>query len=275
MTSLLPAGSSARGDAVIALTSAEIHLWVTPVDELGDGYLTSACHAILSHEEREHRLRFRFDRDRRRYASTRVLVRTLLSRYLPVPPEQWVFSANSYGRPQIDNAQAIDARLSFNISHTHDFIVVGVTHQRELGVDVENVRMRTASLDIAERFFSPQEVAALAALPVSMQQKRFFELWTLKESYIKARGMGLSIPLDQFWFSFDQDGGIALTIAPELQDDARCWHFWQFRPTPDNLVAICAGRVDSQTPCLKVMRIASGTEEKPSIIPPYRAACAP
>jgi 4'-phosphopantetheinyl transferase len=119
-------------------------------------------------------------------------------------------------------------------------------------VDVENVRAREVSIDIADRYFAPQEVAALAAAPPHQQPYRFFEYWTFKEAYIKARGMGLSLPLDKFSFHYPDDHAVEIAIHPELADEAARWQFWQFRPRPEYLVAICAERTGAQSPSLIV-----------------------
>ena len=237
---------------IIPLTPVEIHLWLAFYDEITGEGLHSAYRELLDAAEKEQESRFYFARDRRRYLITRALARTVLSRYAPVHPKEWVFSANAYGRPETVNSQAREAGLSFNISHTHSLIVLGVTRCRALGVDVENFRAREVSVDIADRFFAPQEVAALAATPPQRQQYRFFEYWTFKESYIKARGMGLSLPLDKFSFHYTDDHAVEIAIHPELADDSSRWQFWQFRPRPEYLVAICAERVDAQSPRLIV-----------------------
>jgi 4'-phosphopantetheinyl transferase len=178
-----------------------------------------------------------------------------LSRYVCIHPQEWIFSTNSYGRPEIVNAQARAEGLSFNISHTHSLIVLGVTKRRALGVDVENCRARQVSIDIADRYFAPQEVAVLTAAPLDQQQYRFFEYWTFKEAYIKARGMGLALPLDKFSFHYPDDHSVEITIHPELADDSARWQFWQFRPTPEYLVAICAERAGAQPLSLIVRRV--------------------
>src|SRR5438132_13709418 len=154
-----------------------------------------------------------------------------------------MFSTNAYGRPEIVNPPAWDACLSFNIYRTHSLIVLGVTRRRALGVDVENVCTREISIDIADRYFAPEEVAALRAAPPRQQQYRFFEYWTFKEAYIKARGMGLSLPLDKFSFRYPDDRAVEIAIDPELTDETARWQFWQFRPRTEYLVAICAERV--------------------------------
>jgi 4'-phosphopantetheinyl transferase len=177
-------------------------------------------------------------------------VRTVLSRYLAVEPVEWIFSANAYGRPEIVNQQARDLCLSFNISHTKRMVVLGVTAGRALGVDLAGIGEREIPMEIANHYFAPEEVAALAATPRQEQAYRFFEYWTFKEAYIKARGMGLSLPLDQFSFHYPDARAIQIKIDPELADEPTRWRFWQFQPAKDHLVAVCAERTDAECPRL-------------------------
>jgi 4'-phosphopantetheinyl transferase len=250
-------------EQMIPLTSGEIHLWLAFYDGIADERLHAAYRELLDPAERAQELRFYFARDRRRYLVTRALVRTVLSRYLPVDPRDWMFSTNAYGRPQAVNVPAREAELSFNISHTHSLIVLGVTRRRALGVDVENVRDREASIAVADRYFAPREVEVLNAAPRHEQQYRFFEYWTFKESYIKARGMGLSLPLDKFCFDYAGDRSVGIAIDPTLADDAARWQFWQFRPTPEYLVAICAERAGAGSPTVIVRNVVPLVHERP------------
>jgi len=242
------------------LAPGEIHLWLAFYDQLTDGRLPDLYRGLLNAAEKEQEPRFHFAADRQCYLVTRVLVRTVLSRYAAVEPQEWIFSANAYGRPEIANLAAQSAELSFNISHAHSLIVLGVTRRRALGVDVENVSARRVSLDVADRFFAPEEVVALAAVPAHWQQYRFFEYWTFKESYIKARGMGLSLPRDKFSFHYPNGRAVCLAIHPDLADDPRRWQFWQFQPTPQYLVAVCAERIDAAS-SLVVHTVRMGASE--------------
>lgn len=249
-------------NAIIPLPPAEIHLWLAFYDEITGERLLSDYWALLNAAEKEQQKRFYFAKDRLRYLVTRALVRTVLSRYELIDPREWVFSTNAYGCPEIANAQAREARLWFNISHTDSLIVLGVTKHRALGVDVENFRAREVSIDIADRYFAPAEVADLSGVPPHQQQYRFFEYWTFKESYIKARGMGLSLPLDKFSFHYPHDRAVKIAIDPELADDAARWQFWQFQPRPEYLVAICAERIGDQPMTLTVRQAVPMQSEK-------------
>lgn len=261
-----------RMPELISLPTSAIHLWLAYYNEISDERLHDAYRKVLNDEERRQQARFRFVRDQCRYLVTRAMVRTVLSRYAMVRPEDWIFSANAYGRPEINNVEARRLGLSFNISHTHSLIVLGIAHHCALGVDVENVTTREASIDIAEQFFAQSEVSALAALPRETQQFRFFEYWTFKESYIKARGLGLSLPLDKFGFDFPGERAVEIDIHPELADMPTRWRFWQFQPTPKYLVAVCADRLDGHCTDLVVRQVVPMKSEQTLVMHPLRTS---
>lgn len=217
----------------------QIHLWCCFFSAIGDKRLLAEYATLLNDAERIQQQRFHFERDQHRYLVTRALVRTVLARYAPIAPQDWIFSAGAYGRPEIANDDPQARRISFNVSHTNGLIVLAVAHDQALGVDTESLAIRQASIEIADRFFAPSETAALRALPAARQQQRFLEYWTLKESYIKARSMGLSIPLDSFAFALSDDG-LQLSIDARENDAPSRWRFWQMQLAPDYLVALCA-----------------------------------
>ena len=238
---------------MIDVSSDEIHLWTLDYQTVSRAALAIGRPA-LTESEREQVGRFYFERDRIRYLATRILVRSVLSQYADLEPSAWRFEVNAYGRPQIANPGGTSDRLHFNISHTHSLIVVGVTKDAAIGIDVENVIGRPAALEIAPRFFAPSEAAALAKLQHEHQHERFFEYWTFKESYIKARGMGLSLPLDAFSFDLEHARGVSISIQPQLQDDPARWRFWQMRPHERYLLAICAERLEGRPPPRLIVR---------------------
>ncbi len=191
-------------------------------DEIRDEKLLRAYDELLAEDERKKRDRFRFEKDQHSCLVTRALVRTVLSKYTDVTPDAWRFVTNEYGRPEIDEPE--DARwLKFNLSHTNGLIALIVARDREVGVDVEDRERRGRLLNVADRYFSPSEVEALRALPENQQLDRFFLYWTLKESYIKGRGMGLAIPLSQFSFAIASD--ISIAFDAKLDDDPDRWQF--------------------------------------------------
>jgi 4'-phosphopantetheinyl transferase len=225
---------------LIPLPRGEAHLWYVLAGEVTEPGLLAAYEALLAPEERARKERFYFDKNRHEYLLTRALCRGVLSRYAAVAPEAWVFRANRYGRPEIASPEGCPVR--FNLTNTDGLIACLVAHEREIGVDVEDLERRGETVLIADRFFSPLEVAALHAVPEAAQRARFFDYWTLKEAYIKARGMGLSIPLDQFSFAIEPGRPIRIAFDPRLEDDPSTWQFAQLRPTERHLISAAVRR---------------------------------
>lgn len=219
--------------------SGEIHLWLCFYDSIDDESLLHAYRELISKDERQQMARFYFEKDRKRYLVTRALVRTVLSEYVKIDPKDLRFSANAYGKPFLAGDDDRVRSVSFNLSHTHGMILLGIAFPGAIGVDAEHTAIRAAPFDIVDKVFASPEIAALQALPPERRAERFFQLWTLKESYIKARGMGLSLPLDKFGFHFDREGRVTLSLQAELEDAADRWLFWQLRPSADYLVSIC------------------------------------
>jgi 4'-phosphopantetheinyl transferase len=202
---------------------------------------------LLSEDERERMARFVFEKDRHAFLLTRALVRTMLSRYAAIAPAEWQFITNAHGRPEILDRPSGVPDLRFNISHTDGLIACAVTIGREVGVDVEHVGRRL-SHDVAGRHFAPREVNDLRRLPDQEQRRVFFDYWTLKESYIKARGFGLALPLGDFAFTLDPPNPPAIAFEPALDDDPATWQFLQDWPTPHHRLALAVRREGGDLP---------------------------
>jgi 4'-phosphopantetheinyl transferase len=203
--------------------------------------------ALLSKDEQDRMARLVFDRDRRAFLITRALVRTMLSRYAGVAPADWRFIANVHGRPEILDRPPGAPDLRFNISHTDGLIACAVTIGREVGVDVEHIN-RHLTHDVAGRFFAPNEVTDLRTLPDEDQRRVFFDYWTLKEAYIKARGFGLALPLGDFAFKLRPPGPPEITFEPSLEDDPSTWQFMQDWPTPQHRLGLAVRREGGDLP---------------------------
>lgn len=234
------------------LPLTQVDLWFTDYVDIVDGARLDQYAALLDAEETARRQRFLFDRDRRAYAISHALLRTTLSHYAAVPPEQWVFTWNNYGRPEIDEPAAY-RDLRFNLSHTRGAALVGVVKNLDLGVDLEMIDRDAACVELADRYFSPREVAELRSHPTANRRDRFFDYWTLKEAYIKARGMGLAIPLDQFSYLLDDASPIGIEFSPELPDAPADWQFTKFRPAERFQAAVAVKR-GSSSPLQFVLR---------------------
>ena len=237
-----------------------LHLWLAcPNDVLAEG-IAPACDLLLSADERVRWQAFRFERLRREYLTTRALARTALSHYHPISPEAWRFTLNAYGKP---TASAADCDLQFNLSNSPGLVVCLIGHGAELGVDVEPCERVKEIAEVAHRVFSALELKQLEALSGKDKLDRGLSLWTLKESYIKARGMGLSLPLDKFSFVFGGAEGIRLELDPSLNDEAGRWRFCLLEHA-GHRIAIMAERTAG--PDLEML------ETGPLLAPPARLA---
>ncbi len=183
--------------ATLDLGPDDLHLWL--VDLLGSEAEIEQVEQVLAPNEIDCARRFHFERDARRFVLAHGALRSILARYLGLRPADVVFHANAYGKPFLSpNPRASLPDLTFNLSHSGEFALVALARGRRVGVDIEQVRAEFAGGSIAERFFSPLEVRTLAALPGEQQTAAFFRCWTRKEAFVKARGEGLSLPLDSF-----------------------------------------------------------------------------
>lgn len=225
----------------------EAHVWLLPEAELASPAQLDGLTAILNDEERVRADRYFRQVDRARSIAARALLRLTLSRYTGIAPNAWAFVSNRYGRPELARVPREAAHLRFNVSHTDGLIAVAVTSERDVGVDVEHID-RPLTHDIAGRFFSESEVRDLRSQPADQQPRVFFDYWTLKESYIKARGMGLALPLGDFSFCLRPDGPPTIAFAPALNDDPARWQFAQAWPSERHRLAVAVERRGADLP---------------------------
>jgi 4'-phosphopantetheinyl transferase len=204
-----------------------VHVWFAYDKKITCPDLLNKYLLLLNDDEYAQYLRFYFDSHRHQYLVTRALVKTTLSRYHPhIAPCQWRFSKNRYGKPAIMND--LNTPFYFNISHTNGVVVLAVTRENEIGVDVEWARQHEEIKAIAQNYLSHHEISVLQALAETQQRVHFFELWTLKEAYIKACGKGMSIPLDQFYFQFSKQN-IDIRFVQPNSLSSESFQFWKFQ----------------------------------------------
>lgn len=137
--------------------------------------------------------RFRFKKDRLHFIAARGQLKWLLSQYLNRSPEDVQFEYNAYGKPYLASGAVF-----FNISHSHQMGLIAVHKTGKIGVDIEWKRPDFEAIKLAHRFFSEYEYRSLLELPEEQQRDGFFNCWARKESFIKAVGLGLSLPLKSF-----------------------------------------------------------------------------
>jgi 4'-phosphopantetheinyl transferase len=186
----------------LTLAPRELHLWRARCD---DGLEpVQRYQELLSPDERERARRFAIDGARRDFIVSRGMLRELLAAYLNVRPADIVLHYGIHGKPHVRMGDA-ESAVRFNVSHSKGFAVFAFSLEAEVGVDVERIREELPGREIAERFFSEQEVAALGKVPLEQCSVAFFTCWTRKEAYVKARGGGLQIPLRSFSVGLEEN----------------------------------------------------------------------
>lgn len=213
----------------IELATNEVHVWrihlATPPDAL------QRARQILTEEERTKAQRFYFEKDRHHWSIARGTLRILLGKYLQTAPQAIRLRTNDYGKPYLAYPQP-EVPFYFNISHSQDLALCAFTRGREIGVDVEYKRENINYDELARYSFSPYEQAKLLPLPATQKYHAFFQCWTRKEAYIKARGMGLSLPLGLFDVSFLPDEPPALLDSREDPQEVERWTMRNLIPGP-------------------------------------------
>ncbi len=234
-------GSALVADATTVIRDRQVHLWYVLPEEIEEGELAH-FRRLMTAEETEREQRFVFEKDRYTYLVTRGLVRTALSHHTGVDPARWVFGANAYGRPEIAEPGGLATRLRFNLSHTDGLVVCVVAMGHDVGVDAENTGRQVAAAELARQFFSASEAADVLSRPGDDRLDRFYDYWTLKEAYIKATGMGMSIPLSGFSVNVSEDGAVGIVFGPGASDESGAWQFARLMPTRRHRIAVAVRR---------------------------------
>jgi 4'-phosphopantetheinyl transferase len=218
------------------LPTQEVHLWCVHKANLDASTLVLTYEQLVSPEERARCDRFRFPADRELFLTTRWLVRTTLSNYVDVDPDDWRFTQNSFGRPEI--ALADLRSLRFNLSHSRDVALLGVTIARDIGVNIEYTNRSEDTLRIARNQFSSAEISQLEATSGNRQRDLFFAIWTLKEAYIKAKGMGLSLPLKDFTIIPGTQHVATFSTLTTHEDETDKWWMAGYKIAPKYQAAV-------------------------------------
>jgi 4'-phosphopantetheinyl transferase len=221
--------------ANLTISDAEIHLWCVEIDR--PAFQIQNIAQILSESELQRADRFRFDRDKKRFIARRGALRAILSRYLNIPPNLVQFSYGPCGKPEIA-ANSDCNGICFNLSDSQGLALYAVTRGRKIGVDLEQIRPVPNMEEIAQRFFSQQESAALQAVAAEERLTAFFNCWTRKEAYIKARGEGLSFGLDRFSVSLIPGEPAKLLNVDGDRSAPERWYLKELVTAPNYTAAI-------------------------------------
>ncbi len=228
------------GWLVVELPEGEVDLWFAYPDEWEEPALTESAHGILDAGEIARSERPRSPALRQLFLTSRLLLRTTLSRYADIPPEAWRFVTNEHGKPRVAPEMGPSAP-AFNLAHTSAGVaVVAVTSGRDVGVDVESRGRHVQAEKLIERFFASEEAAELGKLSYVEIRRRFFLTWTLKEAYIKALGRGLAQPLDSFNFRLTRERPHRIDFSAAPPQEPRKWRFAVVETRPRFVAAVCA-----------------------------------
>ncbi|MEH6551785.1 MAG: 4'-phosphopantetheinyl transferase superfamily protein [Pseudomonadales bacterium] len=228
---------------LVRLSPHEVHIWMADVQQVPARMMESYLQ-LMDQPERDRNTRYKTKDLRNLDCITRALLRSTLSSYIAKDPADWVFNVGPFGKPAIVGSAP---ELFFNLSHTSRYVVCAVSTLPGIGIDIENSARQVQVLQLAKRFFSAQEYRDLSNLPEEEQRERFFDLWTLKESYIKARGEGISLGLDKFSFELQPDAKIRICCDKELGDTPEYWRFSLSQPSGDHRMALAIKMGDKTT----------------------------
>jgi 4'-phosphopantetheinyl transferase len=214
----------------LALADKELHVWRAQLD-LPPALLQRMA-STLSSDETGRAERFLVARAGERFVAARGILRQLLGMYLALDPAKVEFCYGPEGKPSLSTIH--NSHTYFSVSHSGRMALFAVCGGAELGVDIEEVKADFKGMQIASHFFSEKEIAELAKLPPKLADEAFFECWTAKEAYVKARGQGLSIPLRSFTVEFGSREQL-------LQDeDGSWWSCYALEPAPGFAGAVVA-----------------------------------
>jgi 4'-phosphopantetheinyl transferase len=219
----------------------EVHLWYAAADRL-DPLTLSRCRELLSPDEVARWQGFRFEHDRHEYLVAHVLVRSVLSSYVGISPGDWRFQAGPHGKPEVQVGRGVPP-LRFNLSHTRGLAAVAVAGGGEVGADVEWLGQPVGP-DLARWALAEAEYLALQEAPGPDWARTFFSVWTLKEAYLKACGLGLSRSLQDFAFTLSPGEAPRIEFRERGLDDPSRWLFWQDWTCPGYCAAVAVRRTD-------------------------------
>ena len=209
------------------LAENEVHIWRASLHT--ERSVLHTLQRLLADDEVTKARQFYFEKDRQHFIIARGVLRTLLSHYLNVPAHLLSFIYNAYGKPSLGSPFR-ESHLHFNLSHSQDIALYAFTYTRQIGIDVEYMRSDINYEELASSSFSAHEQTILSTLPQDLTRQAFFNCWTRKEAYIKARGKGISIPLDQFDVSLRPGEPAMLLASREVPQELTHWSLQEFLP---------------------------------------------
>lgn len=211
----------------------EVHVW--HMELAAPGHVVVRARRLLAPDEMERAIRFRDGPLRDAFVLARAGLRAVLARYAGVAASRIEFELGAAGKPSL---RLVSSILRFNVSHTSAIAAYAVTLDASVGVDVERMRSRPDYLALAERFFCTEECADLRQLPDAQREAGFYECWVRKEAFVKAVGLGLTLPLDSFRVTLRPEDPPAVRVPAGGPGASGIWTMHAYRPVPDHAGAV-------------------------------------
>ena len=252
--------SLAMNQPQLSLAANSIDFWMTRISEHTDAQALEKYRTFITDAEQIEINKLRFENNKKSALITRGFIRTVLSHYAVVAPQDWRFNKTEHGKPGIFQPPI---QLKFNLSHSGDLIVAGITSTNEIGVDVQFINQHIETDLIAEQYFSKQEFSAMQHLQDGARQLRFFELWVLKEALIKTSGIGLSKQLNTFSFDFDHKNPLHIQLENTGQQCAAT-QSWLYKIDDDYRSAITVNNASAGEFTLRFFEIVPNVYLRPA-----------
>ncbi|MDP2606150.1 MAG: 4'-phosphopantetheinyl transferase superfamily protein [Deltaproteobacteria bacterium] len=237
------------------MAAGQVHVWLVRADDAA--LCMACCENLLATAERERAARFKFEKDRRLYTVAHAALRSILAGYLNIAPGDLEFEIGQRGKPRLAPTFSKDS-LEFNLSHSSEVALLAVTREREIGVDVEHIKEQFAFAEVAERYFTTREVSALRALPEALQRRAFYQCWTSKEAFLKAKGVGLSGELDEVEIVLAGEGRV------QVKSTLPGWYLSELNPCAGYVGAVAWEGTDFDLNCYGWTGPAQGTRHSHS-----------
>ena len=207
--------------------------------------------AILSDDERQRAVRFRFDEPRQRFATCRTTLRKLLGSCCGILPNAVPLRYGDHGKPELSFTELEPhlPRIEFSVSHSGDLGLIAITKESAVGIDIEECNPAVKTLRLAQRFFAPPEAAELSQLPPEKQLAGFYRGWTCKEAYIKATGLGMSLSLSSFCVTIDPDQPASLHHVVNQPTEPQRWTIQSGDVAPNYAAAVMVAHPHCRIAC--------------------------
>ena len=215
-----------------ALATNVVETWYLPIGDSSE-HPWAEYDSFLSREERDRAACFSRSRDGLHYIAAHALLRVMLSSFAELPPTAWRFLSENGARPEIEPGLSM-LPLRFSLSHTDRLVAASLTLCRTIGLDVEAVDRPVPDMEQVIRYFAVVEKSLLDHCAPEQRHRAFFQIWTMKEAFVKATGLGLSLPLDQFAVTVHPS---RLLFAPAEWGPPHSWRFHLLKPSPVHQMA--------------------------------------